>query len=199
MGDRPLAETQAFFSVRAATWDARFPGDEPAYARAVADLAPPVGGRVLDLGSGTGRAVLPLHRAVGPDGSVIALDATWEMQKSARAAGRHDVGRLVLADATRLPLADHSIDAIFAAGIIHHLPAPHHGLDEVTRVNTSHARLAVFHPVGRRILAARRNRARADDGMLAAANLAELLDRHGWRLLTIDDGDDRYLAVAERN
>jgi hypothetical protein len=40
MGDRALAETQAFFAARAATWDTRFPDDGPAYARAAAELAP---------------------------------------------------------------------------------------------------------------------------------------------------------------
>ncbi len=51
MGARPLDDTQAFFAARAATWDARFPDDGPAYERAAAELAPPHGGTVLDLGA----------------------------------------------------------------------------------------------------------------------------------------------------
>ena len=52
---RPLRETQEFFAERATTWDERFPDDGPAYARAAAELDPPAGGTLLDLGCGTAR------------------------------------------------------------------------------------------------------------------------------------------------
>src|SRR5262245_55510618 len=103
---RPLRETQQFFAERAATWDERFPDDGPAYARAAADLAPPVGGTLLDLGCGTARALRPLRAQLGPEGVVIALDATWEMLRAASEAGRQQFGDLVAADALSLPLPD---------------------------------------------------------------------------------------------
>jgi SAM-dependent methyltransferase len=198
MGDRALAETQAFFAARAATWDTRFPDDAPAYARAAADLAPPRGGRVLDLGTGTGRALRPLRDQVGAGGLVVGIDVTAEMLGAARQAGRAHHGALVGADGGRLPFADGCFDAVFAAGILHHLPEPDHGLIELTRITRAGATLAVFHPISRAALAARHGGTTSDDDFLAAPNLAAQLARHGWTLSAVDDGDDRYLALAHR-
>jgi len=59
-------------------------------------------------------------------------------------------------------------------------------------------RLAVFHPVGRATLAARHGTVLSDEDVLSAARLPGLLGAGGWALLTLDDGDDRYLALARR-
>ncbi|MGF1432535.1 SAM-dependent methyltransferase, partial [Kitasatospora sp. LaBMicrA B282] len=59
-----LARTRDFFAARAAGWEERFPDDGPRYAAAVAELAPPPGGAVLDAGCGTGRALPALRAAV---------------------------------------------------------------------------------------------------------------------------------------
>jgi SAM-dependent methyltransferase len=196
---RALAETQACFAARAATWEKRFPDDGPAYARAVAELAPPRGGRVLDLGTGTGRALEALRAHVGANGTVVGLDVTREMLVAARDAGRDHHGALVNADADRIPFADGRFDAVFAAGILHHLPGPGHGLGELARIARAGARLAIFHPISRAALALRHGHTPSDDDLLAAPNLAPHLEQYGWTMATIDDGDARYLAVARRH
>jgi SAM-dependent methyltransferase len=195
---RPLRDTQQFFAERATTWDERFPDDGPAYAQAAAELDPPAGGTLLDLGCGTARALRPLRAQIGPAGTVIALDATWEMLRAAGEAGRQQFGDLVAADALSLPLRDRCLDAVFAAGILHHLPGPDHGLAELARTTRPGARMAVFHPIGRATLAARHGGTTSDDDFLAAANLERALRDHGWELASIDDGDERYLAIAVR-
>lgn len=90
------------------------------------------------------------------------------------------------------------VDAVFAAGLIHHLPPPDHGLIELARITAPDARLAVFHPIGRAALAARRGRTSTATDLLAEPNLRRCLDEHGWRLESIDDSADRYLALARR-
>ena len=65
---RYVAETQAFFGCRAATWDAKFGDDLPGYRAAVAEAGIRPGGVAIDVGCGTGRALPPLREAVGPDG-----------------------------------------------------------------------------------------------------------------------------------
>jgi SAM-dependent methyltransferase len=154
---------------------------------------------VLDLGAGTGRALGPLRRQVGGAGRVVAVDVTWPMLTAARDAGRDRDAVLVLADAIRLPLADGACDAVFAAGIIHHLPQPDHGLLELRRVTRRSARLAIFHPIGRAALAARHGGTLSDEDLLDERNLEPHLRRHGWRLSSLDDADDRYLALASRS
>src|SRR4051812_18825868 len=79
---------QEFFGARAADWDRKFPGDGPAFARAVAEFGLRPGDRVLDAGCGTGRALPALRAAVGPSGTVIGADLTPQMLTAARRAGR---------------------------------------------------------------------------------------------------------------
>jgi SAM-dependent methyltransferase len=196
---RDLAETRAFFAPRAVGWDDRFSDDGPAYQRAVAELHLPVGGVVLDVGCGTGRALPFLRSSVGRSGTVVGIDATSEMLEAGRSKGRFADGCLVLGDAGALPLVDAAADAVFAAGLLPHLIDPREGLRELARVCRPEGGLAVFHPVGRATLAARHGSAPSDDDVLSGARLPGLLADTGWRLLTLDDAEDRYLAVAVRS
>ncbi|MEU4035632.1 class I SAM-dependent methyltransferase [Streptomyces collinus] len=189
---------QEFFSARAAAWDDRFPDDGPAYAAAVADLDLRPGDRVLDAGCGTGRALPPLRAAVGPSGVVAGVDLTAAMLAAATRAGRHREGGLLLADVTALPLRSESLDAVFAAGLIAHLPRPAENLRELARVVRPGGTLALFHPIGRAALAARQGRRITPDDLRAEGNLGPLLARSGWRMTSYVDEDARFLALAVR-
>jgi ubiquinone/menaquinone biosynthesis C-methylase UbiE len=189
---------QEFFSARAADWDTRFPDDGPAYAAAVAELGLHPGDAVLDAGCGTGRALLPLRSAVGPRGTVLGADLTPAMLKAAVRAGRGSSGLLLLADVAQLPLRDESLDAVFAAGLIAHLPQPGMNLRELARVVRPGGRLALFHPIGRAALAARHGRQITDEDLRAEPNLRPLLTGSGWRMVSYTDEDARFLALAVR-
>ncbi|MFJ1596663.1 class I SAM-dependent methyltransferase [Streptomyces sp. NPDC088261] len=189
---------QQFFGARAAEWDRRFPDDGPAYAAAVADLGPRPGDAVLDAGCGTGRALPALRDAVGPAGTVLGVDLTAAMLDAAVRAGRHRSGLLVRADVAVLPVRDGALDAVFAAGLIAHLPQPAEGLAELARVVRPGGRLALFHPIGRAALAARQGRNLTDDDLRAEPNLRRLLAGSGWRLESYVDEETRFLALAAR-
>ncbi len=189
---------QEFFSARAADWDRRFPDDGPVYAAAVAELGLRAGDRVLDAGCGTGRALTPLRAAVGSSGVVIGADLTPAMLRVARQAGRDRAGRLLLTDVARLPLRSRSLDAVFAAGLIAHLPDPSRDLVELARVVRPGGVLALFHPIGRAALAARQGRRLTPDDLRAEPNLRPLLAGSGWRMTSYVDEDDRFLALSVR-
>ncbi|MFE4415989.1 class I SAM-dependent methyltransferase [Streptomyces sp. NPDC056821] len=189
---------QEFFTARAADWDSRFPDDGPAYAAAVAELGLREGDRVLDAGCGTGRALPPLRAAVGAPGIVVGADLTWAMLEAAVRAGRDREGLLLLADVGALPLVSGSFDAVFAAGLIAHLPHPSENLRELRRVVRPGGALALFHPIGRAALAARQGRQITPDDLRAEPNLRPLLSRSGWRMTSYVDEDARFLALAVR-
>ncbi|MEV4536150.1 methyltransferase domain-containing protein [Asanoa sp. NPDC049518] len=189
-----LLESRAFFAVRAATWDAKFGDDLPAYAAAVAEADLPAGGTAVDVGCGTGRALPALRAAVGPAGLVLGVDITPEMLAVAR--GR--AATLSLADARRLPLRDAVVDGVFAAGLVAHLPDPTDGLRELARVTRPGGRLVIFHPSGRVALAARHGRPIRADEPLSRGPLAASTAAAGWRLDRYDDADHRFLALATR-
>jgi SAM-dependent methyltransferase len=193
-----LTETRAFFACRAATWDSKFGDDLPAYRAAVGQAGIGPGGVVLDVGCGTGRALLPLRAAVGPGGRVIGVDVTPEMLRVAAVPGAAAGAALLLADARGLPLADGAADAVFAAGLVSHLLNPVAGLRELARVTRPGGLLVLFHPSGRAALAARHGRRLAPHEPLAEGPLRRLTAASGWRLTAYDDAEQRFFAVAER-
>ncbi|MEU5952170.1 class I SAM-dependent methyltransferase [Streptomyces sp. NPDC047525] len=187
-----------FFSARAADWDTRFPDDGPAYRAAASELGLRPGGHVLDAGCGTGRALPALREAVGPSGVVLGADLTPAMLEAATRAGRDREGQLLLADVTRLPLRSASLDAVFGAGLISHLPDPAENLRELRRVVRPGGTLALFHPIGRAALAARQGRQITTDDLRAEENLRPLLAGSGWQLTSYVDESARFLALAAR-
>jgi SAM-dependent methyltransferase len=193
-----IAATRAFFGPRAATWEDRFPDDGPVYRQAVADLAVPPGGAVADVGCGTGRALEALRAAVGPSGTVVGFDLTAEMLAEAARRGRRAIGGLVLADAITLPLRTATLDAVFAAGLVSHLPDPVAGLAELARVCRPGGRLALFHPIGRATLAKRHGRDPSADDIRSPDRIRVLLAEAGWHCESVDDAEDRYLVLATR-
>ncbi|AZM51560.1 SAM-dependent methyltransferase [Streptomyces sp. WAC 01529] len=197
MSDDPT-QVQDFFTARAADWDTRFPDDGPAYEAAVTELGLRPGSRVLDAGCGTGRALPALRDAVGPSGVVLGADLTPAMLEVARHAGRDRDGQLLLADVARLPVLSGSLDAVFGAGLISHLPDPAENLRELRRVVRPGGLLALFHPIGRAALAARQGRQITPDDLRAEANLRPLLAGSGWRMTSYVDEDARFLALSVR-
>lgn len=189
---------QEFFGARAADWDSRFPDDGPAYEAAVADMRLRTGDRVLDAGCGTGRALPPLRAAVGSAGVVLGADLTPAMLEAAARAGRDGAGRLLLADVAALPLRSDSLDAVFAAGLVAHLPNPAENLRELARVVRPGGTLALFHPIGRAALAARQGRQLTPEDLRAEPNLGPLLSGSGWDMTSYADEDARFLALAVR-
>jgi SAM-dependent methyltransferase len=193
-----LTETRAFFACRAATWDAKFGDDLPAYCAAVAEAGITRGGVVIDVGCGTGRALSPLREAVGPAGTVIAMDVTPEMLAAARPAISLAGASVLIGDARAMPFADGSADAIFAAGLVNHLPDTEAGLRGLARVTRQGGLLVLFHPSGRAALAARHGHALSPDEPLSEGPLRRFTAAAGWELTAYDDAPHRFFAVAER-
>lgn len=86
--------------------------------------------RVLDVGAGTGALTTAL-RAAAPHASIISIDPAAEMLRYAHAR-RHVTA--ALADATALPVADGTADAVLLAYVLFMLADPSRGLREATRV-----------------------------------------------------------------
>jgi ubiquinone/menaquinone biosynthesis C-methylase UbiE len=75
------------------------------------------GGKILEIGFGTGHALLDLAEAVGPSGSVYGIDLSPGMYKVAlQRIQRSRMKARIFAqvgDSTRLPYPDHQFQAVF--------------------------------------------------------------------------------------
>ncbi|MET9040408.1 class I SAM-dependent methyltransferase [Streptomyces mirabilis] len=156
------------------------------------------GQTVLDLGCGTGRALPALRAGVGDKGVVLGVDVTAAMLDAATRHGRDELAALLLADACHLPLPSDSVDGIFSAGLINHLPEPAPALGEWARVTAPGGTLLLFHPSGRVERAARHGRPLDPEDPLAETNLRPALDAAGWRLAHYEDARHHLLARAVR-
>jgi SAM-dependent methyltransferase len=112
----------------------RLLGAGPAHARLVAQADPPRGGRVLEIGCGTGNVLAAMARA-RPDVTLIGLDPDAAALERARRKLPGSV-RLEQGYADDLPLPDGGVDRVLSALMFHHLPPEEQAgaLREVRRV-----------------------------------------------------------------
>lgn len=139
--------------------------------RGVISAADKVGGRILEVGIGTGIS-LPEY---SPRNRIVGIDISEEMLNKARQRVTElhleNVEQLEVMDAERLDFPDESFDAVVATLVISTVPHPLAALDECARV---------LRPGGELILL---NRVGADAGSrrIAERLLQPIVQRLGWR------------------
>jgi SAM-dependent methyltransferase len=151
--------------------------DEQVADRIEAAVGP--GARLLELGVGTGRIALPLHRrgrrVVGVDLSLPMLD-----RYRAKAAALGLPPPVVLrADAARLPFRDACVDAVLEVHVLHLVPAWQEALAEVRRVLAPGGTVLIGRGGGRHGADGPRERVRRRFDELAAAAGADPRHRVG--------------------
>jgi ubiquinone/menaquinone biosynthesis C-methylase UbiE len=93
---------------------------------------------VLDVGSGTGRALLTLKSEL-PRVIAVGIEPSPEMRKVGHSKGLSET-ELIDGDVLNLKFPDNSFDAVCEFGILHHVPDPARAIEEMMRV----ARKAIF-------------------------------------------------------
>ena len=104
-------------------------------------------GRYLDIGCGTGTAVVNLSlsdRITEAHGSDISIGMLRVCRKNAQKAGANTT--LTQSDAQSLPYRDESFDFITCHAILHHVPHPDQVVREVHRLLKPGGRALIFEP-----------------------------------------------------
>jgi phosphatidylethanolamine/phosphatidyl-N-methylethanolamine N-methyltransferase len=139
--------------------------------RASIAAAERVGGRILDVGVGTGIALAdygPAHRIVGVDYSEPMLR---KAQARVRDGGLAQVDGLAVMDAQRLAFRDGAFDAVVAQYVITAVPDPEAALDEFARVTRAGGEIILINHLG----------AEAGPRRAFEQGFAPLARRLGWR------------------
>jgi ubiquinone/menaquinone biosynthesis C-methylase UbiE len=109
-------------------------------------LAAEPGERLLEIGPGTGYYTLDMAEWVGPSGTVEIFDLQQEfLDHVSRRAAERGLQNVVptQGDATALPFADASIDAVALTAVLGEIPDPVAALREIRRVLKPGGRLVV--------------------------------------------------------
>jgi ubiquinone/menaquinone biosynthesis C-methylase UbiE len=111
-------QTRAFYNKISRVYDLLADRSEAPVRQAGLDLLNArTSEKVLEIGFGTGRSLVKLARAVGPDGRVFGLDLSDQMLKLTKGklakAGLLERTRLRCGDAAALPDADGGMDAVY--------------------------------------------------------------------------------------
>lgn len=97
----------------------------------------PAGSVVVDIGCGAGTDLLLAAKRVGPHGHAIGVDMTEAMRARAVAgarAGGFDNVEIIDGDATRLGVADGSVDVVISNGVLNLVPDKGRAVAEIARV-----------------------------------------------------------------
>src|SRR5215813_656122 len=130
-----------------------------------------IGGRILDVGVGTGLSLSDYSRASRICGVDISEPMLRKAQERVRALGLSNVETLVVMDAKNLAFKDGSFDVVVAQYVITTVPDPEATLDEFIRVLKPGGELILVNHIG------------AESGPRRVFELAfaPLARRLGWR------------------
>jgi len=109
-------------------------------------LRPEPGERLLEIGVGTGYYSLELAEWAGAGGTLELFDLQREfLDHTLRRAAERDLDNLIATegDATDLPYADASVDAVILTAVLGEIPDPAAALREIRRVLKPGGRLVV--------------------------------------------------------
>lgn len=148
------AAAERYFAAHAAQWDAirslHVAESEVEAAMAEALAEAPIG-RLVDVGTGTGRMI---ELFGGAARSAIGIDRSPEMLRLARvklSSLRLDTWELRQGDLSVLPIPDGSADTVILHQVLHFIPAPEAAIAELARILSPSGRLLIvdFAPHGR--------------------------------------------------
>ncbi len=183
-----------FFDSSAPTWDERHedPGTVEAFRRWASSEAVQLGGRILEVGCGTGRTLWSLKGHLRRAATVFGVDDSMKMLRIAKARAAN----LALAEARRLPFADRTFDLVCAVDTWPHLQPALKVIPELHRVLRPGGELHILHLSSRQATnayCAQIPLFRVDE-LPAPLELATLLARSGFEILEATETADSYFV-----
>ena len=195
---------KTYFNKAADSWDKRF--QTPKLSSFLEKLVPQFGleqgQNILDVGTGTGVLIPHLIRAVGPDGSVTAIDYSEKMIQVCRTKHSHLKNvNIELKNIEEDALLTESFDAVICFGVFPHLENKEKALRNINRILKSSGKLVIAHALSSEELKTHHNNASSTvmhDVLPEEAEMKKLLKQTGFTETSIKDEPGCYLCIAHK-
>ncbi len=194
-----------YFDNAAETWDERFltPKLSSFLEKLVPQFGLEAGQKVLDAGTGTGILIPYLSRAVGPSGSVNAIDYSENMAQICRTKHSHLKNVTIeLRNIEETAFPAESFDAVICFGVFPHLENKRKALRNINRILKTGGKLVIAHALSSEELKAHHNRAPSavmHDVLPEEAEMKQLLEQTGFTEISIKDEPGIYLCIAHNS
>ena len=188
-----------FFNKMAERWDEKFYSPEmmERLPQLVSLFQLQKGGKILDVGAGTGGIVPYLLEAIGREGSIWAVDFAEEMVKIGRKKFQKE-RRVIfeLASVEDLPYKDRFFDQIVCFGAFPHFDDKGKALEEMNRVLKSQGTLIIAHALSSVALRSHHQNCApvSKDFLPDETEMKSLLERAGFQLNRLIDQPKCYLC-----
>ena len=195
---------KAYFNEAADTWDKRFCTSELTVfiEKLVPKFGLKPGQNILDAGAGTGVLIPFLLQAIGPSGSITAIDYTEKMVKLCKSKYSHIQNVTIeLQDVEELNLSSESFDVITCFGLFPHLENKEKALYHINRVLKTGGKFIIAHALSSAEIKAHHNivsSAVAHDVLPEKPEMMRLLKNAGFVGIHIKDETKCYLCLSTK-
>ncbi|MFC1486685.1 class I SAM-dependent methyltransferase [Thermoproteota archaeon] len=193
-----------YFNNAADTWDERF--HTPSFLSFLDKLVPQFGieteQNVLDVGTGTGVLIPYLIHAVGPSGSVTAIDYSERMVQICKTKHSHfknvniKVGNI---EEDSFPVE--SFDYVICFGVFPHLKNRQKALQTINTILITGGKLVIAHAFSSEELKSHHKKVSiqvANDALPKKTEMMQLLDQTGFTQITINDEPGCYICISHK-
>ncbi len=159
------------------------------------------GAKILDAGAGTGGIIPYLLEAIGPEGSIWAVDFAEEMVKIGREKFQSE-SRVIfeVSSVEDLPYKDQFFEQIVCFGAFPHFEDKGKALEEMGRVVKPGGTLIIAHALSSAALRTHHQNCApvSKDFLPEEKEMRSLLERSGFRLKRLIDQPKCYLCEGEK-
>ena len=194
---------KVYFNGAAQDWDERFYTPELVafLGNLVSNFGLELGQDVLDVGTGTGILIPFLLQAIGPSGSITAIDYAEKMVQICRSKYSHLQNVTIeLQDMEELNLPSASFDAVTCFGLFPHLENKEQALYHMNRVLKLGGKLIIAHALSSDEIKAHHSvsSAVAHDVLPEKQEMERLLRQTGFIDIFIEDEQGCYLCFSTK-
>ena len=193
---------KAYFNEQANSWDERFftPKLSSFLEKFVPQFGLEAGQKILDVGTGTGVLIPYLIRAVGPSGSVTAVDYSEKMVQICKTKHSHIKNvSIKVGNIEEDAFPTESFDAVICFGVFPHLENKEKALRNINHTLKPCGKLVITHALSSEELKAHHKKVSehvAHSVLPEKTEMTKLLEQTGFTRISIKDEPGCYLCVT---